>query len=51
MHRLPVSPAGTRRAWREWSEVAELFSGPADRAWAVDRSRVDAELRDPWTPE
>jgi prevent-host-death family protein len=39
------------RAWREWSEVAELFSGPADPAWAVDRSRMDAELRDSWTAE
>lgn len=25
-------------AWRQWSEVGELFCGPADPAWAIDRS-------------
>ncbi|WP_041775916.1 type II toxin-antitoxin system Phd/YefM family antitoxin [Blastococcus saxobsidens] len=41
---VPVPP----RAWRRWSEVAELFTGPADPAWESDRARVDQELRDPW---
>ena len=41
---VPVSP----RTWRSWSEVAELFAGPADPAWSQDRDRTDQELRDPW---
>lgn len=41
---VPVSP----RTWRSWSEVAELFAGPADPAWVHDRDRTDQELRDPW---
>lgn len=41
---VPVAP----RAWRRWSDVAELFSGPADPTWEDDRGRVDGELRDPW---
>lgn len=41
---VPVAP----RAWRRWSEVAELFTGPADSAWEYDRTRVEQELRDPW---
>ncbi len=42
---VPVSP----RAWRQWSEVAELFSGPADTEWDNDRAHIDHELQDPWT--
>lgn len=42
--------AAGRRTWRAWDEVADLFAGPADRAWDDDRERVDQELRDPWTP-
>ncbi len=37
------------QAWRNWDEVVELFSGPADSAWEADRLRLDHELRDPWT--
>ncbi|MBA2739120.1 MAG: type II toxin-antitoxin system prevent-host-death family antitoxin [Actinomycetota bacterium] len=36
------------RAWRQWDEVAELFTGPADTAWEHDRGRLDHDLRDPW---
>lgn len=42
---VPVAP----RAWRRWSEVAELFAGPADPMWDSDRARVEDELHDPWT--
>ena len=41
---VPVSP----RSWRSWSEVNELFSGPADDAWEHDRERIDHELSDRW---
>lgn len=41
---VPVSP----RAWRQWDDVAELFSGPADTSWGEDRTHTDDELRDPW---
>ena len=35
-------------SWRQWDEIAELFSGPPDPTWKQDRDRVDQELRDPW---
>jgi prevent-host-death family protein len=41
---VPVSP----RTWRQWGDVAELFTGPADPDWLADRTLVDGELRDPW---
>ena len=41
---VPI-PAGT---WREWSEVADLFSGPADEACDDDRDLLDAAPSDPW---
>jgi len=41
---VPVAPG----VWRVFDEVADLFSGPADEAWAADRERVDESLRDPW---
>ncbi|WP_433802972.1 type II toxin-antitoxin system Phd/YefM family antitoxin [Actinomycetospora sp. CA-084318] len=40
-------PAESRR-WRSWSDVAEVFEGPADPEWEFDRDQVDQELRDPW---
>jgi prevent-host-death family protein len=41
--------AASTRSWRRWDEIADLFGGPADPAWAQDRDRIDQELRDPWT--
>ena len=41
---VPVKPA----QWRPWSELEELFRGPADTSWERDRELVDDELRDPW---
>lgn len=38
------------QTWRSWTDVAELFSGPADTEWEIDRDRVDQAVRDPWTP-
>jgi prevent-host-death family protein len=43
---VPVAPA----AWRSWTEIADLFAGPADDDWAADRDRLDAGVRDPWQP-
>ena len=37
-----------RTAWRRFSEVAELFAGPADADWQRDRELLDADLHDPW---
>ena len=37
------------RAWRSWSDVADLFTGPADTTWDQDRQLVAQEIRDPWT--
>ena len=42
-------PASTR-VWRSWTEIEDLFSGPADTAWEQDRDRIDQEFGDPWTP-
>lgn len=41
---VPATP----RAWRRWSDVADLFAGPADPDWEDDRSTVAHDLRDPW---
>lgn len=41
---VPVAP----RAWRQWSEVAELFNGEPDIDWARDRARIGQALEDPW---
>lgn len=42
---VPATP----RAWRAWTDVAELFSGPPDPSWDVDRDEVAHDVRDPWT--
>lgn len=34
--------------WRSWTEIADLFQGPADVAWERDRDRLDTDVRDPW---
>lgn len=33
--------ANVARCWRTWTDVAELFDGPADPAWATDRDRIE----------
>lgn len=40
-------PAESRR-WRSWSDVVDVFEGPADPDWEADRDQIDQELRDPW---
>jgi prevent-host-death family protein len=42
---VPATP----RAWRRWTDVADLFDGPADPAWDVDREEVAHAVSDPWT--
>ncbi|MCY7363979.1 MAG: type II toxin-antitoxin system prevent-host-death family antitoxin [Frankiaceae bacterium] len=37
-----------RTAWRRFTEVAELFAGPADADWQRDRELLDAGMHDPW---
>jgi prevent-host-death family protein len=41
-------PARPRR-WRQWSDIATLFDGPADPDWDRDRDRIDQSLDDPWS--
>ncbi len=36
------------RTWRRWADLADLFAGPADPAWAADRDEIAHDLRDPW---
>lgn len=38
----------TARAWRQWDELADLFTQPADPDWDRDRQLVDDSLVDPW---
>jgi prevent-host-death family protein len=38
----------TPRAWRRWTDVAELFNGPADPDWSADRDEMAHDVRDPW---
>lgn len=42
---VPAKP----RTWRRWSDVAELFAGPADTAWDADREAIAHNVRDPWS--
>jgi prevent-host-death family protein len=42
---VPAMP----RSWRRWNEIADLFAGPADEAWASDRELIDGDLVDPWS--
>lgn len=37
-----------RNKWRRAADVAEVFAGPADEAWAVDRDRVPDAPTDPF---
>lgn len=34
--------------WRSWSEIADLFRGPADAEWEKDRDLLNDDVRDPW---
>jgi len=43
---VPVLP----RSWRQWGEVADLFSGPDDPTWESDRMLINDDLYDPWLP-
>ncbi|HET8930152.1 MAG TPA: type II toxin-antitoxin system prevent-host-death family antitoxin [Acidimicrobiales bacterium] len=36
------------RSWRTFADVAELFDGPPDKTWTVDRDQVDHAIGDPW---
>lgn len=45
---MVADSSDTRRVWRPWADVAELFDASGDPAWTVDRARVDQEVRDPW---
>lgn len=42
-----LGPATPTR-WRRYDEIAEIFAGPADPAWASDRERVDQTVGDAW---
>lgn len=36
-------------SWVSWEAVADVFAGAGDPHWPADRSKLDDELRDPWT--
>jgi prevent-host-death family protein len=35
-------------SWVSWEAVADVFTGPGDPDWNVDRDLLDGSLRDPW---
>lgn len=38
-----------RNRWRSGSDIAAIFSGPADEHWAEDRDTLDGALLDPFS--
>jgi prevent-host-death family protein len=42
-----LGPAPPAR-WRRYEDVAEIFAGPEDPAWAADRELVDQAVGDAW---
>ncbi|MEO6122043.1 MAG: type II toxin-antitoxin system prevent-host-death family antitoxin [Acidimicrobiales bacterium] len=42
---IPVA----RQSWRSFSDVVEVFRGPADPHWELDRERLDQSVPDRWT--
>ena len=42
---VPANP----NTWRQWTDVADLFTGPADTDWDTDRDLIDQQITDPWT--
>lgn len=40
----PVRP----HQWRNYAEVAAVFTGPGDQDWTADRNRLEDEPRDPF---
>lgn len=43
-------PAATR-AWRQWADISDLFSGVDDSDWEADRELISDDMRDPWAPQ
>ena len=43
-------PAATR-AWRQWADISDLFSGVSDPDWEADRALISEDMRDPWAPQ
>jgi prevent-host-death family protein len=41
---VPAAP----HTWRQWGDIADLFTGPADPDWNADRDLVDQHIADPW---
>jgi len=37
-----------QRRWRRAADVSDVFTGPADEAWADHRDRLDNTARDPF---
>lgn len=37
--------------WRQWNDIAELFTSPDDPEWAADRDRIAHEIRDPFNAQ
>ena len=44
---VPATP----HAWRQWADIADLFTGPADPEWNTDRNLIDQQIHNPWEPK
>jgi prevent-host-death family protein len=42
-----IVPASPKR-WQRWSDVAEVFAGPSDPDWDIDRDLIDQSAINPW---
>jgi prevent-host-death family protein len=43
----PASP----RTWRQWEDIADIFTQPADDEWTQDRELIDQSIEDPWSAQ
>lgn len=44
---VPAAP----HTWRQWTDIADLFTGPIDPEWDTDRDLIDQQLHNPWEPK
>jgi antitoxin (DNA-binding transcriptional repressor) of toxin-antitoxin stability system len=45
---VAVLVPATRRSWRRYDEVADIWAGPADLTFATTRDLLDQEITDPF---
>ncbi len=41
-----LSPS-TTKTWRRWNDIADIFNGPSDPDWTLDRDLVSHQFEPP----